>query len=210
MKKLITILILLLLTCGTLGFTSNYPTETEKLRMILEGQTLQVKELKVEVLTLKLEVGKLVSENKENKLVLETVHFLTEGAVQSRWADPNHIRNVIDVCKKYEYLGSKVGHQYSNWKFIFSRCLATGLDPNFHCDNDGNGKYDNGLADLNDVCLEEIEKELPKELQRRSWYNIEKSVAGLYVWINQKHRAKLAWAYLNPEQWKYYARIATL
>ena len=91
-----------------------------------------------------------------------------------------------------------------------ARCLATGCDPNFHCDNDGNGKYDNGVADLNDVCLGTIQKELPKELQLRPWTNIEKSVAGLYIWIKQKHRAREAWAFLNKYQWDYYAKITNL
>lgn len=203
--------VFLILMVGFLTVAGTNPNIKEMLDkatqriMSLEVENLQ---LKIKITSLSAEVLSLSAERKEDKHVIYTVEYLTRGAVYSRWASPSHIRHVISVCQKYEYLIAdiKKTEPLACWQFVMARLLATGLDPNFHLDKDANGKYDNGIADLNDVCLESLQKELPEHLKKANWYNIEKSIAGLYVWIKQRNR-HMPWAELSYPQWQYYARL---
>lgn len=200
---------------GILSFGARTQEIPNFLYRTLESQTDETVALRQQNAILQKQIAELLIENsklkaeiKEDKFVIDTVDFLTKGAVASRWANPTHIRYVKSVCKKYEYLTADINKKkkFANWTFIFARCLATGLDPNYHSDDiDKNGKYDNGIADLNDVCLKDIERDLPKELKGRSWFNIEKSVAGLYIWIKQRD-GHMPWAELGYEQWQFYSR----
>ena len=207
-KKYLEVLAILAIGFLTMAFTPQLKEMLDKATqriMSLEVENLQ---LKIKITSLSVEVSKLSAERKEDKYVLYTTDMLTRGAVPSRWANPSHISYVISVCKKYEYIVTdiKKNEPLACWQFVMARCMATGLDPNFHCDKDGNGKWDSGIADLNDVCLESLQKDLPEHLKRRNWYNIEKSIAGLYVWIKQRNR-HMPWAELSFPQWQYYAKI---
>jgi hypothetical protein len=209
MKKHIIIFLILLSIVLLMGFKSS-----DDIVLMLKLKTDQIKVLNEQITNIaneltatRKELIQLKTERKEDKFVLETASILTKGAVPSRWANPEHIRYVRDVCRKYEYIvwDIKKKEKLACWQFVFTRCLATGLDPTFHSDKDGNGKWDTGIADLNDVCLVDIQKDLPEHLKKANWNNIEKSIAGLYVWIKQRNR-KMPWAELGYEQWLFYAK----
>lgn len=202
MKKSLLILATLTLMLLAMGFTQ------PELTQMLKDKTQEIIQLRSRIFVLEGQVAQLQESRRSDKTILLVVDYLTEGATPSRWANPEHVAYVIAVCKKYEYLVAdiKSKEKLACWQFVLCRCLATGLNPNFRCDNDRNGKFDNGLADLNDVCLDAIQKELPEHLRKSPWTNIEKSVAGLYIWIKQRNR-KAPWAELSYSQWRVYAAI---
>lgn len=74
----------------------------------------------------------------------------------------------------------------------------------------GNKDYtsDIGITQINEVCHPEIEKFMPDDLKARPWTDVEKNIAGRYIWIRNRIYAGQRWDIMTRKRgWALYEKI---
>lgn len=212
-KRHIKVLLISGLLLGFLLLCGMTPQIQELTQQLLE-KTKIIRELRTDNQKLREQIVNLEIDKKEDRFIINTVDTLTKGVTVTAWANPSHIRYVKESCKRWEYVVAdlKKTEKLACWQFVYCRLLATGLNANFRRQN-LNGSFDNGIGDLNDCVLEEIQKDMDKDkncpdwIKKGNWYNIDKSIYGLYIWINQRRRMRMPFADLKFYQWQMYSKI---
>lgn len=169
-----------------------------------------------------------LKEAKGYAVVIETLKYYREHFSDNGYSqDPAHLLRVWNLCEAYAEVVND-GRFLINVDrsaafklnalrkikrtdmplFMFAVCAdETNYDPKAIAWNK-NGTYDIGITQINQENHKHIEPQLPKELQGRAWTDLEKNIAGRYLWIIHRIRSGQSWDIMTDKRgWKFYRRL---
>lgn len=188
------------------------------LRDNLETLSNMVRNLNRENLQLKregekyrLKLAELQLEKINDRLALEPIRYFTEAGYDSTknpWAkNPDHLRNVWKWTRQYRHLlnadAQATVKNFDIEYFIFAWFMKeTHYNP-YAENKNSNGTFDWGMAQINDICWNDLYKNLPENLKtiKNPKKSAEVSVAMIYLWINDRVKMNMSYCYLSPEGW---------
>lgn len=166
------------------------------------------------VVELKQELNKAQYELLKQKKVDRVVKYYKQAGTFEKWGlSREYIMDWFDYSEKWKFL-SGGGESFDMVD------LMVGI---IHNETNGinkeakekNGTYSWGITHINDACITRIEKELneqyPEFKGRSIKYDVEKNIAGRFLWIKHRKESKLSWALMGPKTgWYLYWILSTI
>ncbi len=203
------LIVLLSLTTMLMIMGMTFPQAREELIEQLKQKTMKIVQLEQTITQLNTQITDYQIQLKNDKIALEPARFASEsGNSTSQWLrNPDHLKNVWKWTKQYRYLltpeAEATAKDFNVEYFAFVWFFKESHYNPYAENKNKNGSMDWGMAQINDVCWEELYKHIPEELKKRKnpKQDAEIAVVMLYEWINHRVEMKWSYCYLSPEGW---------
>ena len=137
---------------------------------------------------------------------LEKVWFLC--FIYAKLIEDATLLDTMDIPEKQKQLEREKICNLNIPLFMFSVCSdETNFNPNAIAYNK-DGSFDIGITQINEECVDSIEKQLTPDLREQHWTDLDKNIAGRYIWIMDRIKMGMKWDIMTEERgWKFYHRL---
>ena len=167
------------------------------------------------VVELKRELSQTQHNLLKMKKVERVITFYTNSGTFKHWGLlAEYIELWFTVADKYKYLAGREGNiNMSDYMVALIHAESNGIADIVVKEKDGTYSY--GITQINVKCIKEIETELNKLCPELRWRDIrtdiEKNIAGRFLWVH--HRRERGWSWAMPDTsngWKLYAQLKSV
>lgn len=148
------------------------------------------------------------------KKVEKVMEFYTNAGTFKKWnLSAEYIELWFDMAEKYKHLAGKGTINMTDYMVALIHAESNGVAAVVCREKDGTLSY--GIVQINVKCIKEIETELNVLYPELRWRDIrtdvEKNIAGRFLWIH--HRKERGWSWAMPDNsngWKLYEILKTV